>query len=103
MAARTREEVQALRTKFAVTCLGENVPKPVTTFEEANFPDYIMQSLRQAKFERPTPIQAQGWPVALSGLDMVGIAQTGSGKTLSFLLPAIVHIRDQSPLAVRTT
>lgn len=31
----------------------------------------------------PTPIQAQGWPVALSGKDMVGIAQTGSGKTLA--------------------
>lgn len=31
----------------------------------------------------PTPIQSQGWPVALSGKDMVGIAQTGSGKTLA--------------------
>uniref|UniRef100_A0A8C3A9B4 RNA helicase n=1 Tax=Cyclopterus lumpus TaxID=8103 RepID=A0A8C3A9B4_CYCLU len=43
----------------------------------------------------PTPIQAQGWPLALSGKDMVGIAQTGSGKTLSYLLPAIVHINHQ--------
>ncbi|XP_061685148.1 probable ATP-dependent RNA helicase DDX5 isoform X2 [Syngnathoides biaculeatus] len=43
----------------------------------------------------PTPIQGQGWPVALSGKDMVGIAQTGSGKTLAYLLPAIVHIQHQ--------
>lgn len=34
-------------------------------------------------YDNPTPIQAQGWPIALSGRDMVGIAQTGSGKTLA--------------------
>jgi ATP-dependent RNA helicase DDX5/DBP2 len=43
------------------------------------------------KFKAPTPIQSQAWPIALQGRDMIGIAQTGSGKTLSFVLPAIVH------------
>lgn len=38
---------------------------------------------RKQGFMEPTPIQAQGWPIALSGRDMVGIAQTGSGKTLA--------------------
>lgn len=42
-----------------------------------------MKVVREQKFEEPTPIQAQGWPVALSGRDLVGIAQTGSGKTLA--------------------
>lgn len=37
----------------------------------------------EQKWDKPTPIQAQGWPIALSGQDMVGIAQTGSGKTMS--------------------
>lgn len=37
---------------------------------------------RQMNFEEPTPIQSQGWPIALSGHNMVGIARTGSGKTL---------------------
>lgn len=46
-------------------------------------------------FQKPTPIQCQGWPMALSGRDMVGISATGSGKTLAFLLPAIVHINAQ--------
>lgn len=46
-------------------------------------------------WEKPTPIQAAGWPQALSGGDVVGIAQTGSGKTLAFILPAIVHINHQ--------
>jgi superfamily II DNA/RNA helicase len=46
-------------------------------------------------FTEPTQIQCQGWPIALSGRDMVGIAQTGSGKTLAYILPALVHISHQ--------
>lgn len=49
-------------------------------------------------YDQPTAIQAQGWPIALSGMDMVGIAQTGSGKTLAYMLPAIVHINNQPPI-----
>ena len=74
-----------------------NVPNPVLSFQESSFPADLIRLL-QTNFQAPTPIQAQGWPIALSGKDMVGIAQTGSGKTLTFVLPAIVHIRDQPPL-----
>jgi ATP-dependent RNA helicase DDX5/DBP2 len=49
----------------------------------------------RAGFKEPTPIQAQGWPMALLGRDLVGLAETGSGKTLSYLLPAVVHINAQ--------
>lgn len=42
-----------------------------------------MEVLVQQNFKEPTAIQAQGFPLALSGRDMVGIAQTGSGKTLA--------------------
>jgi len=42
-----------------------------------------MSVIRQQGWTTPTPIQAQGWPLALGGRDLVGIAQTGSGKTLS--------------------
>ena len=44
--------------------------------------DYVMNQIHRNNWSAPTPIQAQGWPIALSGLNMVGIAQTGSGKTL---------------------
>ena len=39
--------------------------------------------MKSLNFTKPTPIQSQGWPMALSGRDVVGIAQTGSGKTLA--------------------
>ena len=44
-----------------------------------------MDVIRQQPWVAPTSIQAQGWPLALSGRDLVGIAQTGSGKTLSVI------------------
>lgn len=47
------------------------------------YSDYVMDVIHKQNWTEPTPIQGQGWPVALSGKDMVGIAQTGSGKTLS--------------------
>lgn len=58
----------------------------------------MTEKIEQENWENPTPIQAVGWPPALSGDDLVGIAQTGSGKTLAFILPAIVHICSQPPL-----
>jgi len=54
--------------------------------------------LARQGFKKPTPIQAQGWPMALSGKNMVGIAQTGSGKTLSYILPGLIHITAQPRL-----
>lgn len=57
--------------------------------------DYVNSTISNQNWQNPTPIQAIGWPHALSGSDLVGIAQTGSGKTLAFILPAIVHINHQ--------
>jgi ATP-dependent RNA helicase DDX5/DBP2 len=99
VAARTDAEVVAFRQEQAITITGRNVPKPVTTFDEASFPAYVMSEVKAQGFAKPTAIQAQGWPMALSGRDVVGIAETGSGKTLTYCLPAIVHINAQPLLA----
>ena len=61
---------------------GNSVPNPISTFEEANFPAVIRETLLKEGYTAPTPIQAQSWPLALSGKDFVGISRTGSGKTL---------------------
>lgn len=94
----TDEEVEAWRRKAEITVAGPRVPKPVRTFIEASVPEFMLQEIMKAGFTEPTAIQSQGWPMALSGRDMVGIAQTGSGKTLSFLVPAVVHIIAQPEL-----
>ena len=56
-----------------------------------------MEQIRKAGYKAPTPIQAQAWPVALEGRDLVAIAKTGSGKTCGFLLPGFVHIANMRP------
>eukprot|EP01025_Chloroclados_australasicus_P047665 TRINITY_DN5372_c1_g1_i2.p1 TRINITY_DN5372_c1_g1~~TRINITY_DN5372_c1_g1_i2.p1 ORF type:complete len:581 (+),score=79.50 TRINITY_DN5372_c1_g1_i2:82-1824(+) len=95
VAQRPYQMVAQYRTLKQIHVYGDGVPSPVTNFEEASFPDYVLNEIRKAGFVEPTPIQAQGWPMALSGRDLIGLAQTGSGKTLAFLLPAIVHINAQ--------
>ncbi|TPX43418.1 hypothetical protein SeMB42_g04731 [Synchytrium endobioticum] len=95
VAKRSEAEVAAYRREKEMTTCGDHIPKPVTAFDEAGFPDYVLKELKALGFSGPTAIQSQGWPMALSGRDVVGIAQTGSGKTLSYVLPAIVHINAQ--------
>jgi len=97
--ARSSAEVDAFRRKHQMTIAGREVPKPVETFDEAGFPRYVMDEVKAQGFPAPTAIQSQGWPMALSGRDVVGIAETGSGKTLTYCLPAIVHINAQPLLA----
>ncbi|CAE8617642.1 unnamed protein product [Polarella glacialis] len=76
-----------------------STPAPVRKFSDlACLPNWVQSALRENNWEMPMPVQAQALPVLLSGRSLIGIAQTGSGKTASFLLPAIVHIEDQPPL-----
>ncbi|KAJ9134441.1 ATP-dependent RNA helicase dbp-2 [Pleurostoma richardsiae] len=96
---RSDAEVEKFRRDHAIAIFGNNVPKPVETFDEAGFPRYVMDEVKAQGFPAPTAIQSQGWPMALSGRDVVGIAETGSGKTLTYCLPAIVHINAQPLLA----
>ncbi|KAK9767840.1 ATP-dependent RNA helicase dbp2 [Basidiobolus ranarum] len=93
--ARTEEDVLEFRKKNDMNVFGNGIPKPITSFEEANFPAYVLNEIQKLGFPAPTGIQAQGWPMALSGRDVVGIAATGSGKTLAYCLPSIVHINAQ--------
>lgn len=95
VAARSESHIKEFRDKHEMTCFGPDIPLPVETFEEANFPNYVLSEIKKLGFEKPTSIQSQGWPMALSGRDMVGVAQTGSGKTLAYSLPSIVHINAQ--------
>ncbi|XP_060942856.1 probable ATP-dependent RNA helicase DDX43 [Limanda limanda] len=72
------------------------IPYPCRTFLEAfePFPG-IMENIVRVGFVKPTPIQSQAWPVLMSGDDLIAIAQTGTGKTLAYLLPGFIHMDGQ--------
>jgi len=61
----------------------------LTSFQDFGLADPIARALSEENYHTPTPIQAQTIPLALSGRDVVGIAQTGTGKTASFALPIL--------------
>ncbi|KFP50716.1 putative ATP-dependent RNA helicase DDX43, partial [Cathartes aura] len=72
------------------------IPNPVCKFEDVfeHYPD-IMANIRKVGFQKPTPIQSQAWPIILQGIDLIGIAQTGTGKTLAYLMPGFIHLTSQ--------
>ncbi len=68
------------------------------TFKELNISEPILKALVNKNYTFPTPIQEQAIPVALSGRDILGIAQTGTGKTAAFAIPIVQHLNQvQSP------
>lgn len=81
----------------------ENRPEPApveqkcvytkaTSFEEFAFDQRIQRAVQSAGYEIPTPIQSATIPAALAGRDIIGTAQTGTGKTAAFVLPILQHL-----------
>ncbi|CAM9959036.1 unnamed protein product [Bubo scandiacus] len=102
-ASMSREEVELWRKENNnIICddlkEGEKrcIPNPVCKFEDVfeHYPD-IMANIRRVGFQNPTPIQSQAWPIILKGIDLIGIAQTGTGKTLAYLMPGFIHLTSQ--------
>ncbi len=62
------------------------------SFQELDLPQPLHDALRDMSFERPTPIQAQAIPVILARKDLIGCAQTGTGKTAAFGVPAVARL-----------
>ncbi|KAJ6245349.1 atp-dependent RNA helicase ddx5-related [Anaeramoeba flamelloides] len=91
----TYNDVQQIRKEKELKLFGNCDCKPFTKFEHGYFPEKTLQQLKDKGWTGPSPIQSQTWPISLQGNDLIGVAETGSGKTLSFLIPALVHILDQ--------
>ncbi|MEL6700583.1 MAG: DEAD/DEAH box helicase, partial [Pseudomonadota bacterium] len=64
----------------------------MTKFSDLNLAPKVLKAVADAGYEEPTPIQAGAIPPALEGQDVLGIAQTGTGKTASFTLPMITRL-----------
>jgi superfamily II DNA/RNA helicase len=64
----------------------------LTTFNDFGLAEPILRALVEEKYLTPTPIQAQTIPIASQGRDVIGIAQTGTGKTAAFALPILNHL-----------
>ncbi|GAA5885607.1 hypothetical protein JCM6882_007492 [Rhodosporidiobolus microsporus] len=95
----SQEEVDALRLELDdIKIRGAEPPKPATKWSYFGLPAACIDVIKSLEYAAPTSIQAQAIPAIMSGRDIIGVAKTGSGKTMGFILPMFRHIKDQPPL-----
>ena len=95
LVARGEDYFSAIRAKFGILVEGEQIPPPCTTFEQMKLLPSLIKALKKNGISKPSPIQIQAIPVVLSGRDLIGVAHTGSGKTLVFILPILLLTLEQ--------
>ncbi|KZO95875.1 DEAD-domain-containing protein [Calocera viscosa TUFC12733] len=99
-----------LRDKYHIMVEGDDLPPPIESFADMRIPTLLLKNFKSKGIKKPTPIQVQGLPTAFAGRDMIGIAFTGSGKTLVFCLPLIMlameeekklpYVRGEGPVGI---
>jgi len=96
----TEEEAADLRLELdGIKVSGKDIPKPVQKWSQCGLTQPILDTIDSLGYDKPTPIQMQALPVIMSGRDVIGVAKTGSGKTMAFALPMLRHIKDQNPVS----
>ncbi len=93
--AKPQSRHDQVRQEHNILVEGNGVPPPLTSFRSMKFPPSILSALESKGIQKPSPIQMQGIPALLSGRDLIGIAYTGSGKTLVFVLPIVMFCLEQ--------
>ncbi|WFC93464.1 RNA helicase [Malassezia brasiliensis] len=88
--ARPAEQHDGIRQQYHILAEGDRIPPPIAHFRDMKLPPCILAYLAKKNIHTPSPIQIQGLPTVLSGRDMIGIAFTGSGKTITFTLPLVL-------------
>lgn len=83
---------------FSIAARGGTIPLPLRNWEEAHLPDEIADIISEIGYQEPSAIQRQSIPIGLNVRDMIGIAETGSGKTAAFVIPMLVYISRLPPL-----
>src|SRR3546814_7026642 len=73
----------------------DTTPAPGPKFTDLGLPDSLLQALAAVGYESPSPIQAATIPPLLAGRDVLGQAQTGTGKTAAFALPILARVDPQ--------
>ncbi|CAG8658224.1 12275_t:CDS:10, partial [Ambispora leptoticha] len=79
---------------FNITTKGGSIPNPIRSWKESGLSERILNLIDSIGYKEPTPIQRQAIPIGLQNRDIIGIAETGSGKTASFVIPMLVYISD---------
>nr|XP_039263703.1 probable ATP-dependent RNA helicase DDX23 [Styela clava] len=81
------------REDYSIASKGGNIPPPLRSWKECkDIPDELLAIIDGLGYKDPTPIQRQAIPIGLLNRDIIGVAETGSGKTAAFLIPLLIWI-----------
>ncbi|KAF5391268.1 hypothetical protein D9757_001986 [Collybiopsis confluens] len=80
------------REDFSISARGGHIPRPLRSWVESDIPKSLLETIEGIGYKEPSPIQRQAIPIGLSNRDVIGIAETGSGKTAAFVIPMLAFI-----------
>ncbi|KAF8797946.1 P-loop containing nucleoside triphosphate hydrolase protein [Phlegmacium glaucopus] len=80
------------REDFSISARGGSIPHPLRSWVESTIPQQILECIERIGYKEPSPIQRQAIPIGLQNRDIIGIAETGSGKTAAFVIPMLAFI-----------
>jgi len=107
----SQRDWRIFREDYSISVKGGNIPHPIRNWNECGLPEEIVKIIDDIGYKEPSAIQRQAIPIGLLNRDIIGVAETGSGKTCAFLLPLLVWIQslpkitrveeaDQGPYAI---
>ena len=94
----TERDWRIFKEDFSISTKGGNIPSPLRFWKESAIPPKILDVIDQIGYKEPSGIQRQAIPIGLQNRDMIGIAETGSGKTAAFVIPMLVYINELPPI-----
>ena len=86
------------REDFSISFKGSKIPSPMRTWDESKLSRELLKAVEKAGYKKPSPIQMAAIPLGLQQRDVIGIAETGSGKTAAFVLPMLSYITRLPPM-----
>ncbi|GAB2277412.1 Envelope glycoprotein gp160 [Dionaea muscipula] len=95
----TERDWRIFREDFNISYKGSKLPKPMRSWAESNLSSELLKAVERAGYKKPSPIQMASIPLGLQQRDVIGIAETGSGKTAAFVLPMLSYITRLPPIS----
>ncbi|KAJ7172569.1 P-loop containing nucleoside triphosphate hydrolase protein [Mycena filopes] len=85
------------REDFSISARGGQIPHPLRSWTESDIPKTLLECIDEIGYKEPSAIQRQAIPIGLQNRDIIGIAETGSGKTAAFVIPMLAFIEKLAP------
>lgn len=92
-------EAMTEREDFNISYKASRIPHPMRSWAESKLPPELLRAVERAGYKTPSPIQMASIPLGLQQRDVIGIAETGSGKTAAYVLPMLTYTSRLPPIS----